>query len=63
MKLFGLGRTKPHVVSSPSQAVSCKHPVSHQVPLREDPADSKKVTALKCTQCGERLPVPERATK
>lgn len=53
MKLFGLLKPKPQPpAASPPPTVSCKHPVSHQVPLREDPADPKKVTGFKCTQCG-----------
>ncbi|MDP2950713.1 MAG: hypothetical protein Q8P22_14430 [Chloroflexota bacterium] len=45
MKLFSFGRAK-HPVPEKPQTVSCKHPVSHQVPLREDPADYKKVTGI-----------------
>ena len=63
MKLFSFGKAKPQAATSPPQSVSCKHPVSHQVTLREDPSDSKKVTGIKCTQCGERLPLPEIASR
>lgn len=33
----------------------CDHPISHQVALRENSA-GKRITAVKCSQCGSVLP-------
>jgi hypothetical protein len=54
MKLFGFGRGKTKEAHSSS---SCGHPVSHQVAVYGDPAEPTKMTGIKCTQCGELLPM------
>lgn len=57
MKLFSFLKGKRKIQERQDAALSprCAHPVSHQEPLFEDPADRRKVTSIKCTQCGERL--------
>lgn len=57
MKLFSFlkGKKKSQEPPSAVRPPRCSHPVSHQESLFEDPSDRRKVTSVKCTQCGERL--------
>ena len=57
--LFGpiedyLNRTqRPH--AGETVRGNCEHPVSHQTMLREDESDPRRITAINCSMCGERL--------
>ncbi len=42
-----------HVVAQ--KAPPCPHPASHHVTLHQVPSNLTRVTAVKCSQCGERL--------
>lgn len=39
--------------------VTCTHPLDRQEPVYGDPLEPKKVTALKCFQCGALLGLPK----
>lgn len=55
MKLFGKGDAERKKMQSQEKSTGCAHPLTHQVSLREDPSDPRKVTGMKCSQCGERI--------
>ncbi len=61
MKLFSRGKDK----AKEKQAVDregiavCTHPLDHQEPVYGDLLEPKKVTALKCFQCGVMLELPK----
>lgn len=57
MKLFGLGNKK----TDESRAVAesepvCTHPLTHLISMHDDPDHPDKITGMKCTMCGQRLP-------
>lgn len=62
MKLFTHKSKKDKMESGKldNAGFACSHPVSHQIPLYEDSSDSHRMTGIKCTQCGERVPMPEK---
>ena len=56
--LFGRGKGKSREPRSPQPTAGCTHPVSHQVPLYQDPVAPTRLTGIKCTNCGAELPPP-----
>ena len=63
MKILSFLKGKPRGAQSPQETSRCTHPAKFVFPLHEDKANPKKVTGLKCSQCGDRLPVPEAKSK
>ncbi len=55
MGFLGFGKKNTQRDSSWPQEV-CVHPIAQQKPLFEDVEDPKKVTAVKCFECGAKLP-------
>lgn len=37
-------------------AYHCKHPVSHEIMLHEDIEAPRRITGIKCSQCGQYFP-------
>lgn len=63
MKILSFFRRKQRAPQSRPETSGCTHPAKLVFPLHEDQADPKKITGLKCGQCGERLPAAESKTK
>ena len=55
MGFLGFGKRKQDLVAETSSS-PCPHPIDQQQPLFEDTNDPKRITAIKCFQCGEKLP-------
>lgn len=62
MNIFNRGKDKvkekDKKLESPG-TITCTHPLDHQEPIYGDPMEPKRVTALKCFQCGAMLDLPK----
>lgn len=57
MGFLGFGKKSPQKDSNSEWPVhACVHPIAQQKPLFEDAEDPKKVTSIKCFECGVKLP-------
>ncbi len=59
MNIFSRGKDKTKEKDKSEGTVTCTHPLDHQEPVYGDPLEPKKMTAMKCFQCGAMLQLPK----